>query len=152
MLVGGTILIFALALPLEDLAHFADTVLLLVLILVNAALILHRRKFPEIERPFKVPLVPLLPALGILANIYLLSQILHHTGPVILAVVTLILGVLGFLAWKGTQAEEEAIAGAPSKVALGRYAVEDSGFKILVPLANPKNIEPLIRMGKCNCC
>lgn len=147
MLVGGTIMIFALALPLEDLAHFADTVLLLVLILVNAALIIHRRKFPNIKRPFKVPLVPLLPALGILANLYLLSQILHHTGPVILAIASLILGVLAFFAWKGTQAEEEAIAGAPSKVALGRYAVDETRFKILVPIANPRTAEPLIRMA-----
>jgi amino acid transporter len=51
---------------------------LLALISVNAALILHRRKYPDIERPFRVPLVPLLPALGILANLYLLAQILHH--------------------------------------------------------------------------
>jgi APA family basic amino acid/polyamine antiporter len=147
MLVGGTIMIFALVLPLEDLAHFADTVLLLVLILVNVALIVHRRKYPNIERPFKVPLVPLLPILGILANLYLLSQILHHTAPVLLAITALVLGVLGYLAWKGTQAEEDAIAGAPSKVALGRYSVDDSKFKILVPLANPRTVEPLIRMA-----
>lgn len=147
MLVGGSILVFALALPLEDLAHFADTVLLLVLILVNAALIVHRRKFPDIERPFKVPLVPVLPLLGILANLYLLSQILHHTGPVILAIAALVLGVLAFFAWKGSQAEEEAISGAPSKVAIGRYATDDTQFKILVPIANPKHVEPLIRMA-----
>jgi amino acid transporter len=61
MLVGGTTLIFTISLSLEDLAHFADTVLLLVLILVNVALIYHRRKYPGIERPFRVPLVPLLP-------------------------------------------------------------------------------------------
>ena len=147
MLVGGTIMLFAISLPLEDLAHFADTVLLLVLILVNAALIYHRRKYPDIERPFKVPLVPVLPALGIIANIYLLSQIFHHTGPFILALVSLVLGVLAFLAWKGTQAEEMAISGAPSKVAMGRYAVDESKFRILLPLANPKNVEPLIGLA-----
>lgn len=147
MLIGGTIMLFALALPLEDCAHFADTVLLLVLILVNAALILHRRKFPDIERPFKVPLVPILPGLGIIANIYLLSQIFHHTGPFLLAMAALVLGVLAFFAWKGSQAAEEAISGAPSKIALGRYAVDDTSFKILVPLANPGNVEPLIRMA-----
>jgi len=72
VIVGGTILIFTLSLGLENLAHFADTVLLIALIMVNAALIAHRRKYPDIERPFRVPLVPLLPGLGILANIYLL--------------------------------------------------------------------------------
>ena len=55
---GGAIGIFALLLPLEDLAHFANLVLLLALCFVNAALIVHRRRFPDIERPFRVPLVP----------------------------------------------------------------------------------------------
>ena len=64
LLVSGAILVFAISLPLEELAHFADTVLLLALILVNAALIVHRRKYPDVERPFRVPWVPVLPALG----------------------------------------------------------------------------------------
>ncbi|RMG21297.1 MAG: amino acid permease [Bacteroidetes bacterium] len=147
MLVGGTILIFAISLPLEDLAHFADTVLLLVLILVNAALIVHRYKYPHIERPFKVPLVPLMPALGILANFYLLSQIFHHTAPMLMAIACLVLGVLAFFAWKGSLAEESAIEGAPSRVAVGRYATHDSKFRILLPLANPKNVEALMQVA-----
>lgn len=147
ILVGGTILAFEISLPLEDLAHFADTVLLLALILVNAALIYHRRKFPDIERPFRVPLVPLLPGLGILANLYLLSQIMVHIEPVLMALASLILGILGFLAWKGTQAEEVALPGAPSRVALGRYATAESGFRILVTLANPQNVTKLIDMA-----
>jgi len=147
ILVSGTIMIFAISLPLEDLTHFADTVLLLVLTLVNAALIVHRRKFPHIERPFKVPLVPLLPILGILANMYLLSQILHHIAPIVMAIVCLVLGFLGFLAWKGSQASEEAIEGAPSRVAVGRYASKDAKFKILVPLSNPRTVEQLIQLA-----
>lgn len=147
ILMGGTILIFAISLPLEDLAHFADTVLLLVLILVNAALIYHRRKYPAIERPFKVPLVPLLPALGIMANLYLLIQIMHHIAPVAMAISALLLGVLGFLAWKGTQAEEVALPGAASHVALGRFAEKEGQFRVLVPLANPATVEPLMQLA-----
>ena len=149
MLVGGTILIFILILPLEDLAHFADTVLLLVLILVNIALIIHRKKFPDIERPFKVPLVPVLPALGVLANLYLLWQIAHHPMPMILAFICLLLGMVGFLAWKGTQSQEEAIPGTPSKIALGRYAVssDENKYRVLVPLANPSTVVPLMQLA-----
>lgn len=147
MLTGGAIFIFALILPLEDLAHFADTVLLLVLILVNIALIYHRRKFPDIERPFKVPLVPLLPALGIMANFYLLAQITHHIFPFLLALASLLLGMVAFLAWKGVQPATEAFPGKPSKIALGRYAISDSKFKILVPIANPANIEALMELA-----
>lgn len=88
------------------------------LIAVNAALIVHRRKFPDIERPFKVPLVPLLPALGILANIYLLSQIFQHIIPLLLAVGAQFFGMFAFIAWRGWQPAEEAIAGLASHVAV----------------------------------
>jgi len=148
VLVGGAIMLFAVNLPLEDLAHFADTVLLLALILVNAALIAHRRKFPDMERPFRVPLVPLLPALGILANLYLLWQIVHHPLPLILALVSLGLGVVGFLAWKGFLADEVPLPGAPSRVAREHSASSGQHpFRILVPLANPANAAQLIDLA-----
>ncbi len=149
VLVGAAIGMFTLILPLEELAHFADCVLLVALIFVNAALIGHRRKFPHIERPFKVPLVPLLPALGILANIYLLTQI-PHVLPVALAAVAMVLGFLGFLAWKGTGGGEVLPPGGPSRVALERSATagEDGGkFRVLVPIANPANVEPMMRLA-----
>lgn len=147
LLVGSAIMIFSISLPLEDLAHFADTVLLLVLILVNVALIYHRRKYPDFERPFRVPLVPLLPGLGIVANLYLLFQISMHFAPFLLAIVCLVLGVLLFLAWKGIQAEETALPGPPTRVALGRYALKESQFRILVPLANPATVSRLMELA-----
>lgn len=148
VLVGGTILIFSISLGLEDLAHFADTVLLIALIMVNAALIVHRRKYPDIERPFRVPLVPLLPALGILANMYLLWQILGHVAPMAMAGTCIVLGLIGFMVWKGMQPEEIALPGAPSRVALERSAsAGDSRFRVLVALANPANVPQLIELA-----
>ena len=148
ILVGGTISLFAVFFSLEDLAHFADTVLLLALIFVNAALIAHRRKFPKIERPFRVPLVPLLPILGIVANFYLLSQILNHALPVLAAAAAMIVGFVVFMSWKGLQAEEELIPGTPSRVVLERAAIQaEKRFRVLVPIANPANIEILIDLA-----
>jgi amino acid transporter/nucleotide-binding universal stress UspA family protein len=148
VLVGGAILVFAVSLPLEELAHFADTVLLLALVLVNAALIVHRRKYPNLKRPFRVPLVPLLPALGIVANLYLLVQISHHAAPMAMAGACLVLGVLGFVAWRGYKAGEITLPGVPSRVALERSTATDAGrFRVLVPLANPANVRPLIDLA-----
>ena len=148
-LVSGAIMIFALILPLEDLSYFANTVLLLSLILVNAALIVHRRKYPDIERPFKVPLVPLLPALGIVANLYLLGQIIYHPIPLLLALASLVLGMFGFIAWKGAQGAEKALPGRASHIAhsQGRGTMDKSRFRILVPVANPDTVENLIRLA-----
>ena len=147
ILVGGTIVVFAQSFHLEKLAHFADTILLLALILVNAALIYHRKKFPNLSRTFRVPFVPLLPLIGIAANIYLLSLILKHPEPVIMAVLWLIVGMLGFLAWKGSQVEEEFLPGEPSRVAQVRAEGQESDFRVLVPIANPTNVIPLIDLA-----
>ena len=149
ILVGGAILVFALILPLEELSYFANTVLLLALILVNAALIVHRRKYPDMERPFRVPLVPLLPALGIIANLYLIGQIVQHAIPFFLAIGAMLVGMLAFIAWKGTQREEEAILAPDSHIALshGRATTDPSRFRILLPVANPNNLERLIELA-----
>ncbi len=149
LLVGGAIALFTVSLPLEDLAHFADTVLLLALIMVNAALIVHRRRFPNIKRPFRVPLVPLLPMVAIVANIYLLVLIFHHTLPFLLALASILLGLVGFLSWKGAQPEEAAIPGVPSRIALETYVPDkkDKRFHVLVPLANPQTMPDLVKMA-----
>jgi len=146
ILVSGAIGAFATLLPLEELAHFADSVLLVVLILVNAALIRHRRLFPSLERPFRVPLVPFLPAAGILANLYLLSQI-GHARPILLAAAAVMLGLLGFLAWKGTQEVDQVLPGAASRIALERSSTASSGFRILVPIANPATVDRLMGLA-----
>ncbi len=147
ILVGGTIVVFAQNFHLEMLAHFADTILLLALILVNTALIYHRKKFPNLPRNFRVPFVPLLPLIGIVANLYLLSLILRHSEPVIMAILWLIVGMLGFLAWKGSQAEEEFLPGEPSRVAQVSMEGQESDFRVLVPIANPTNVAPLIDLA-----
>lgn len=147
--IGAVIMIFATILPLEDLSYFANTVILLALILVNTALIVHRKKYPDIDRPFKVPLVPLLPILGILANIYLIIQIFQHPLPLFLAIAALIFGMVAFITWRGTQAEEAVIPGVTSHIAhsLGRGTIKKDRFRVLVPLANPDTAETLIRLA-----
>ena len=149
LLVGGAIMVFAMILHLEDLSYFANTVLLLALITVNAALIVHRKKYPDIERPFKVPLVPLLPSLAIAANIYLITQIFQHVVPLLLALGALLIGLVSFVVWKGRQTAEEAIAGLSSHLAVseGRSDWDKNRFRVLVPIANPATMERLIRLA-----
>jgi len=146
-LVGGSILLFSLMLPLEDLAHFADIVLLLALVFVNVALILHRRAHPDLERPFRVPFVPLLPSLAILANLYLLVLIAEHRLPLTIAAGALLVGLLGFVAWKGFEAEVGALPGEPSRVAFERAGRGEKRFGVLVPIANPANVGALVDLA-----
>lgn len=64
-----------LTLGVEALAHFADFMLLTGLVGVNVALILSRRRQPDVERGFEMPLVPWLPALGAVSNLALLLNV-----------------------------------------------------------------------------
>ena len=136
--VGGLIMLFTVLLPLEDLAHFADTVLLFALIMVNIALIVHRRRFPNLPRPFKVPFFPLTPIIGVLANLYLLFQLLHHPMPLSLALFALALCIVGFLYWKGTLPDEEGFLGEPSKIVLQTHVPDESerSMKIMIPVSD----------------
>ena len=146
---GGSIGLFALLLPLQDLAHFANLVLLLALCFVNAALIVHRRRFPDIERPFRVPLVPLVPALGIAANIYLILQIpvQGHLQPVLLAILALAAGLFAFAAWRGTRFDVPDPAGPGSRIVALRASPRTAPFRILLPVYNPHTAEPLVRIA-----
>lgn len=148
VMVAIMIVLFMVGLDLEGLAHFADTVLILALVLVNFTLIAHRRKFPNIERPFRVPFVPLLPVLGILANLFLLSQIVsQHPLPMFYAVGAMLAGAMAFISWKGTRPPEVALPGAPSRVALAPETAGKAGYRVLVPVANPDNVPKLMEIA-----
>jgi len=143
--VGALTGLFAVVFPLEDLAHFADTVLLLALILVNAALIYNRRKFPKLARPFRVPMVPLLPGLGIAANLYLMQQISHHYVPVGVALGSVVVGVVGYLLWSrlGATDPPSPVAERPPRV----QEAEPARYRVLVPIAHPEHAAYLIGLA-----
>ncbi len=162
-LVGGLVLVFLLVLSLTGMANFANFVVLFALILVNAALIFHRRKYPNIERPFRVPLVPLLPILGILSNLYLLGQSTsdlwndggfwgntESTGiyPIVLAVGALALGFVVFLFNRGEIEETVEKSHLEAATALHSSQMpQKTGFRVMVTLSNPANLPELLNMA-----
>ena len=48
--------------------------------LVNIGVIILRRTRPDLERPFRVPLVPLFPIIGTLLCIYLMTKLRPRPG------------------------------------------------------------------------
>jgi uncharacterized hydrophobic protein (TIGR00271 family) len=62
---AALVIAMAVALPIKDVASAADVTFLLLFALVNASVIALRRKRPDLERGFYVPLMPVLPILGI---------------------------------------------------------------------------------------
>lgn len=59
-------------LPLSKLGEATSIGTLFAFVLVCAGILVMRRTHPNLERPFKTPLVPIVPILGIVVNLYLM--------------------------------------------------------------------------------
>jgi len=149
-----------LDLGLTALTGFATLNLLLPLAVVNGALIYHRRRFPEIERGFRVPGVPVIPALGILANLGLIYN-LPRSG-VATGVVIIFFMFGAYLVWGGAADVETLVRevrpaepGAPSAGAAegstngGTTGGEaEDRYRVLVPVGRPSNAAAYVRLAE----
>jgi amino acid transporter/nucleotide-binding universal stress UspA family protein len=69
---GGLIAFMAVALPVKSLASAAGVLFLLLFMMVNIAAIRMRRLRPDLDRGFRIPLMPLFPILGIISQVVLI--------------------------------------------------------------------------------
>lgn len=67
--------LFAGFVPVADLGHMVSIGTLLAFTLVCIGVIVMRKKNPEAERPFKTPLVPLVPILGIVVCVLMMASL-----------------------------------------------------------------------------
>ena len=65
----------AALLPLTEIAKLVNIGTLFAFLIVNIGVIILRRTQPDLERGFRVPLVPIFPIIGGLLCIYLMSQL-----------------------------------------------------------------------------
>ncbi len=76
---GIIIMVFALVLPIEQIAASAAVMFLLLFAIANMSLIALRKKRPDLDRGFRVPLFPYIPIVGIVANIGLAIYVLNFS-------------------------------------------------------------------------
>jgi amino acid transporter/nucleotide-binding universal stress UspA family protein len=133
-------------LGLTTLTGFATLNLLLPLSVVNIALIYSRRRFPDLERGFRVPGVPVLPVLGVLANLALISNL--PIKGVVVGLVLVVLFLVSYLVWGGAPGVEElfeqVVPPSRSGTAVGAGAAPAADeaaadrHRILVAVARPE--------------
>ena len=72
---GGLIALLAAFVPLTEIVELVNIGTLFAFVLVNIGVIVLRRTRPDMERPFRTPLVPLFPIIGILLCGYLMVDL-----------------------------------------------------------------------------
>ncbi|MFC4989334.1 amino acid permease [Saliphagus infecundisoli] len=138
----GTPALFGLDLGIEGITSFANALLLTGLTIVNVALIFSRRRSPDLERGFEVPLVPWLPAFAVVANVVLLFNL--GLTALVLGLIAEAVGVVVWFTWiagsSTTGAIDETKAETPMASAT-RATESDRDYQLLVPIANPDHVD-----------
>ncbi len=134
--------LFGVHLGLESITSVANVLLLSGFTVVNAALIVSRRRHPDLDRGFTVPLVPWLPGLAVALNVLLIASLGLQT--VILGLIAEAIGIVFWFTWKGRAPSTEEIERETPTV-ISQQSPTDREERVLVPIANPENVDQLLR-------
>ena len=133
-------------LPLKTIGVASSLLFLLTFSLVNLALIIYRKR-SKTPPPFRVPFFPLVPVLGFLTSIGLsFFQLINESTAWILTAVWVVVGLgIYFFAFS----KRVKIADAPKFVQTPELIdlKKTRRYKILVPLANPTRVVPLMHLA-----
>lgn len=129
---GGLVIFVAVALPVKSVASAADIMFLLLFMLVNIAAIRMRRLRPDLDRGFRIPLMPLVPVLGIISQavlivyLFVLSPEAWYVGG---------LWVVAGLVFYAAYASRTEPMKEPFKI-IHQEIVSTRRFSILIPVAD----------------
>ncbi|MGB3714848.1 MAG: amino acid permease [Candidatus Promineifilaceae bacterium] len=132
------------SLPIEEVAASADVMFLLMFAQVNITVMTLRRRRPDLERGFFVPLFPWPPVIGIVSNIALALFLAYALGLRVAAVSLgwIILGALFYWGYFRGKEEEDR----PKEV-LMEEALVSVDYSVLVPVADEGQAAELGRLG-----
>lgn len=136
--------LFGFNLGLAALTGFANTNLLIPLSVVNIALIYSRRKFKEIDRPFKTPLVPIIPIIGVVSNLALLYN-QPRLGLLVGIGFVAISALLYLMVGKDVEPDNEKIDNLQRNL---EVFPEESEFRVLIPVSRAEQVHPQLNLLK----
>jgi len=151
------IAVMAIALPIEAVAASADIMFILLFVQVNWTVIKMRSTHPDLPRTYEIPYMPWPPLIGIVLQFLLTPFMLSALGmeiglgpdshgfiALVATAIWMGLGVLVYYGYSRQKEAEKLEAEAPA-VLTERQPAPDAEEHILVPIANPDNVEQLMR-------
>jgi amino acid transporter/nucleotide-binding universal stress UspA family protein len=138
---GVILLAMALTLPIEAVGSAASLIFLLTFAMVNLAVIVLRRKAPELDRRYRVPLYPVVPLLGVVLNVFL--AVYQFTFQPLAWYVTIGWVAVGLILYYGHfKKQAEAVQPQVLERPLPARIVAES--TVVVPLHNPDHVGILL--------
>jgi amino acid transporter/nucleotide-binding universal stress UspA family protein len=137
---GGLVILMIITLPIKDVASAADIMFLMLFAMVNLTVIRLRKLRPDLDRGYKVPLMPLIPILGIAFQV-LLAFSLFRLSPIawFTTVLWIGAGLAFYLAYARTsEAMEEP------KMVLHEEIVTVRRHSLIFPLDRKTRVEHLM--------
>jgi basic amino acid/polyamine antiporter, APA family len=114
ILTGSIAAVVAAAFPIELLGELVSIGTLLAFVIVSGGIMVLRRKRPDLPRPFKTPLVPLVPILGIAICGYMMYSLPNDTW-----IRLLVWLVIGFVIYFGYSRSHSKLNSASLPVSRG---------------------------------
>ena len=111
LIVTAAVALLAGLLPLSALVELVNIGTLFAFVLVAAGVLLLRRREPERERPFRVPALPVLAPLSIVASIYLMTTL--SGGTWLRFLIWMAIGLVVYFAWSRRAANRRLDAERP---------------------------------------
>ena len=148
----ATSVIVVVAVSIRDLEHISTVTSIFSLTgysLVNVALIIFRKKSPELERKFRVPFFPVTPLLGIGVNLFLIIQLaISDFIALAIALGVIAAGVLYYyLVMPKLKYATKGIATVDiPEIREERNA--DRENEIIIPVSNPRTAENLLNYAR----
>jgi len=150
------IAVMAVVLPIESVAAAADIMFILLFIQVNWTVVKMRSTHPDLPRTFEVPYMPWPPLVGIVLQFLLTPFLLLELGltpgvgansegfvALVTTVVWMLLGVGVYYGYSVQKEAEKREKETPTVVA--ERVPSERETQVLVPVANPANVEQLMR-------
>ncbi|MGH7699605.1 MAG: amino acid permease [Gemmatimonadales bacterium] len=139
LLSAVVIVAMAVTLPIEDVAAAADIMFLLLFVQVNVAVIRLRKLRPDLDRGFKVPLMPVVPIVAIGAMLFLAVFLFKHYPT----------GSLAVLAWLGLGAVVYYRYSRRQEAAFEAQAewmerIERKEYRVLAAVSSPRTMPSLM--------
>jgi basic amino acid/polyamine antiporter, APA family len=128
---GGLMLLIAWSLPLEEVAASASMMFLLLFLQVNVAVLVLRRRMPDLDRGFRIPWMPAIPLAAIVCNSVLAVMLFTFSPRAwFLAAGWIVIGMLSYYTYF---ARLEAME-KPKEILLEEVLVSRD-YSVLVPVA-----------------